>query len=85
MKDPTLKTGVIKDLVLLSCVGVKPVLVHGGGPEINAWLAKVNIEPNFKNGLRVTGELPPDHTFSKFLHCTLSSRRSVPCQTAGAT
>lgn len=57
MKDPTLKAGVINDLVLLSCVGVKPVLVHGGGPEINAWLEKVNIKPNFKNGLRVTGEI----------------------------
>lgn len=55
MKDPTLKQGVINDLVLLACVGVKPVLVHGGGPEINTWLGKVGIEPNFKNGLRVTG------------------------------
>lgn len=56
MKDPTLKQGVINDLVLLACVGVKPVLVHGGGPEINTWLEKVGIEPNFKNGLRVTGK-----------------------------
>jgi acetylglutamate kinase len=57
MKDESLKQGVINDLVLLACVGVKPVLVHGGGPEINSWLAKVGIEPNFKNGLRVTGML----------------------------
>ena len=55
MKDPVLKESVIKDLVLLACVGVRPVLVHGGGPEINTWLAKVGIEPNFNNGLRVTG------------------------------
>ncbi|CAI5523208.1 unnamed protein product, partial [Closterium sp. Naga37s-1] len=54
MKDPTLKEGVIKDLVLLSCVGLRPVLVHGGGPEINTWLTRIGIEPNFKNGLRVT-------------------------------
>ncbi|CAM6089118.1 unnamed protein product [Calypogeia fissa] len=54
MKDPSLKDGVIKDLVLLSCVGLRPVLVHGGGPEINSWLNKLGIEPNFKNGLRVT-------------------------------
>lgn len=46
--------GVIKDLVLLSCVGVRPVLVHGGGPEINSWLSKLGIEPVFKNGRRVT-------------------------------
>lgn len=57
MKDESLKVGVINDLVLLACVGVKPVLVHGGGPEINTWLAKVGIEPEFKNGLRVTGTL----------------------------
>lgn len=54
MKDPSLKDRVIKDLVLLSCVGMRPVLVHGGGPEINAWLAKVGIEPQFRDGLRVT-------------------------------
>lgn len=54
MKDENLKDGVIKDLVLLSCVGLRPVFVHGGGPEINGWLAKVGIQPQFKNGLRVT-------------------------------
>ncbi|KAL3154269.1 hypothetical protein ABBQ32_013763 [Trebouxia sp. C0010 RCD-2024] len=54
MKDPMLKAGVIKDLVLLACVGVRPVLVHGGGPEINTWLDKLGIKAEFKNGLRVT-------------------------------
>lgn len=54
MKDPTLKAGVITDLVLLWTVGIRPVLVHGGGPEINSWLKKLNIEPEFKGGLRVT-------------------------------
>ena len=50
--------GVINDLVLLSIVGIQPVLVHGGGPEINIWLNKLGIEAEFKNGLRVTdGEL----------------------------
>ncbi|KAF9624195.1 hypothetical protein IFM89_008133 [Coptis chinensis] len=43
-----------EDLVLLSCVGIRPVLVHGGGPEINIWLNKVNIQPHFLNGLHVT-------------------------------
>jgi len=46
--------GVVSDLVLLSCVGINTVLVHGGGPEINKMLARVGIEPVFKNGLRVT-------------------------------
>lgn len=54
MKNPTLKAQVIRDIVLLSCVGLRPVVVHGGGPEINTWLDKLGIEPQFQNGLRVT-------------------------------
>jgi acetylglutamate kinase len=54
MKDPSLKARVITDLVLLWTVGIRPVLVHGGGPEINSWLGKLGIEAEFKNGLRVT-------------------------------
>jgi len=54
MKDETLKARVVSDLVLLSCVGIRPVMVHGGGPEINTWLGRLGIEPVFKNGLRVT-------------------------------
>lgn len=54
MKDSTLKDKVIRDIVFLSCVGVRPVVVHGGGPEINSWLDKLGIEPQFKHGLRVT-------------------------------
>ena len=54
MKDESLKDRVIRDLVLLSTVGIRPVLVHGGGPEINQWLNKVGIEAKFLNGLRVT-------------------------------
>lgn len=54
MKDSDLKDQVIRDVVFMSCVGMRPVLVHGGGPEINTWLDKLGIEPQFKNGLRVT-------------------------------
>ncbi len=54
MKDSTLKDQVIRDVVFMSCVGIRPVLVHGGGPEINTWLDKLGIEAQFKNGLRVT-------------------------------
>lgn len=54
MKDSALKDRVIRDLVFMSCVGIRPVLVHGGGPEINSWLEKIGIEPQFKDGLRVT-------------------------------
>lgn len=54
MKDGALKSKVIRDIVFLASVGIRPVVVHGGGPEINTWLAKLNIEPQFKDGLRVT-------------------------------
>ena len=48
-----LRDAVYRDLVLLASVGVKPVVVHGGGPEINDWLGRLQIEPQFRNGLRV--------------------------------
>lgn len=54
MKDSALKHKVMRDIVFMSCVGIRPVVVHGGGPEINSWLDKLGIEPQFKNGLRVT-------------------------------
>ena len=54
MKDSNLKDQVIRDIVFLASVGVQPVVVHGGGPEINSWLDKLGIEPQFKDGLRVT-------------------------------
>ncbi|KAH6831733.1 N-acetyl-l-glutamate kinase [Perilla frutescens var. hirtella] len=54
MKSEALQASVIADIVLLSCVGLRIVFVHGGGPEINQWLSRLNIEPNFLNGLRVT-------------------------------
>ena len=54
MKDSALKAKVIRDIVFLASVGVNPVVVHGGGPEINHWLGKLGIEPQFMNGLRVT-------------------------------
>ncbi|HIK43925.1 MAG TPA: acetylglutamate kinase [Leptolyngbyaceae cyanobacterium M65_K2018_010] len=54
MKDSTLKADVIRDIVFMAYVGIRPVVVHGGGPEINVWLGKLGIEPQFKDGLRVT-------------------------------
>ncbi|KAL9273516.1 Acetylglutamate kinase, chloroplastic-like protein [Drosera capensis] len=54
MKSQSLQASVINDLVLLSCVGIRPVFVHGGGPEINLWLEKIGLKPDFLNGLRVT-------------------------------
>jgi acetylglutamate kinase len=54
MKDSSLKDKVIRDVVFMASVGIRPVIVHGGGPEINSWLEKMGIEPKFKDGLRVT-------------------------------
>ncbi|BAZ45384.1 acetylglutamate kinase [Chondrocystis sp. NIES-4102] len=54
MKEDFLKAKVIRDIVFLSCIGVRPVVIHGGGPEINSWLQKLSIEPIFRDGLRVT-------------------------------
>jgi len=54
MIDEELKRGVARDIALMHCVGMKPILVHGGGPEINSMMAKVGKEPEFVNGLRVT-------------------------------
>ena len=56
MIDPVLKESVIMDVLLLHSVGIRPVVVHGGGPEINAMLKKVGIESQFVQGLRVTDE-----------------------------
>jgi acetylglutamate kinase len=44
----------LQDVVLLRFVGMRPVVVHGGGPEISAWQKRLGIEPRFVNGLRVT-------------------------------
>lgn len=54
MIDSALKETVIMDVLLLHSVGIRPVVVHGGGPEINAMLKKVGIESHFVRGLRVT-------------------------------
>nr|QCI04959.1 acetylglutamate kinase [Callithamnion tetricum] len=54
MKNHKLKIKVIQDVIFLHSIGIKVVLVHGGGPFINEFLYKLNIEPKFDNGIRVT-------------------------------
>ena len=54
MIDDALKAQVMEDVVLLSLIGVKVVLVHGGGPEINGLMEKLGKKPEFVDGLRVT-------------------------------
>ncbi len=54
MINENLKKAVMGDIVLLSLIGIKVVLVHGGGPEISDMLKRVNKKSEFVNGLRVT-------------------------------
>ncbi len=56
MLDEDLKKSVIQDVTLLKLVGFKPIIVHGGGREINKWVGKAGIEPEFVGGLRRTDE-----------------------------
>jgi acetylglutamate kinase len=54
MVDRSLQDGFARDIVLLKLVGVNPVVVHGGGPQIGELLAKLGIETEFVDGMRVT-------------------------------
>jgi len=56
MRTPKAQDAFIEDVILLKYTGMKPVVVHGGGPEISQMMKKLKIEPVFKNGLRVTDE-----------------------------
>ncbi len=56
MINEKLKQAVMRDMVLLNLVGVRVVLVHGGGPEISSMLTKIGKKSEFVNGLRVTDE-----------------------------
>ncbi|HER24589.1 MAG TPA: acetylglutamate kinase [Candidatus Atribacteria bacterium] len=56
MKNKTLEKQIIKDIILLKYVGMKPVIVHGGGPEISEEMEKRNKIPQFLDGLRITDE-----------------------------
>lgn len=54
MIDEELKNSFARDMVMLKLVGINPVIVHGGGPQIGELLDKLNIESHFVNGMRVT-------------------------------
>lgn len=54
MQNQYLKSKIIEDVIFLSYIGLKPVVVHGGGPAISTWLNRLNIQTSFSQGLRVT-------------------------------
>ena len=56
MKNEDLTRKILEDVTLLKYVGINPILVHGGGPEINAMLGRVGVQSSFHNGLRITDD-----------------------------
>lgn len=60
MTDEKLKEGFARDIVLLDYIGIHPVIVHGGGPQIGQVLQKMGIESKFHNGMRITDQATMD-------------------------
>ena len=60
MVDETLQNSFARDVVLLKLVGLNPIVVHGGGPQIGDLLARLNIPTRFVGGMRVTDEATMD-------------------------
>jgi acetylglutamate kinase len=56
MVDPALAHQFARDMVMLKVCGLNPIVVHGGGPQINRMLDKLEVKPEFREGLRVTDE-----------------------------
>lgn len=60
MKDEELKRAFAKNVVLLKYIGVNPIIVHGGGPQIGKMLGQLGIDSHFREGMRVTDEATMD-------------------------
>src|SRR5210317_1155848 len=60
MTEEALKDSFAADVVLMKLVGINPVVIHGGGPQIGDLLARLNIESKFVNGMRVTDSATMD-------------------------
>src|SRR5262245_65079870 len=56
MTDPTLRASFARDVVLLKYIGLRPVIVHGGGPQIGRTLERLGVKSTFVDGLRVTDD-----------------------------
>jgi acetylglutamate kinase len=69
MIDSGLEEMVLKDVILMKLIGMKPVLVHGGGPMIDQWLERLDIQPEFVEGLRVT-----DHATMEVVEMVLAGK-----------
>lgn len=71
MKEDTITKSIIHEIAQLFKIGIPIILVHGGGPDINYWLHKSNIQPKFKNGIRYT-----DSTTMHIVEMVLSGKVS---------
>ena len=60
MTDPALRASFARDVVLLKYIGLRPVIVHGGGPQIGRTLERLGVESTFVDGLRVTDDQTMD-------------------------
>jgi acetylglutamate kinase len=60
MIDPTLRASFARDVVLLKYIGLRPVIVHGGGPQIGRTLERLGVQSTFVDGLRVTDDQTMD-------------------------
>jgi acetylglutamate kinase len=69
MQDCALKQKVMQDIVLMKYVGMHPIVVHGGGPDINAMLKRLDIKSSFVDGLRVT-----DHDTMEIVEMVLGGK-----------
>ena len=72
MTDTFLKESFCRDIALMRLVGMKPVIVHGGGPQIGKELEKAKIETKFENGLRITNK-PTMNIVKKILGTQINS------------
>ena len=66
MVDEELKNDFARDVVLLKAVGINPVVVHGGGPQIGSLLERIGKESRFIDGMRVTDSETMDSTSSEY-------------------
>ena len=69
MTDPEIKEQFMKDIVLMKYVGINPVIIHGGGPEINSMLKRVGKETEFLEGNRIS-----DHETVEIAEMVLSAK-----------
>ena len=67
MIDDALKASFARDIVLMQAVGMRPIVVHGGGPQIGELLERLNIESRFVDGMRVTTEETMDVVEKRYI------------------